>query len=615
MNHPWTPSRFYLSKLIKRLFWSFLGIVLIWLVNIIFYKPFNIDHFYERLLMQYALELPEELTKAGFFEHYGIKFHNDELDFPPQISKRMSDIAQNLEMLVSYKRASQTSSQLLSTDILHRELERQMIAYSFYYYDNPLNHLHGVHLEFPNFMMRFHTIENLNDAEKYIDRLSNFDIKIDSLLVGMQIRQDMDLLPPRIVIEKSLEQMREFVRPKIQENLLFVDFKHKTNRVESLTADAKNELYYQVNTMLTDVIYPSYFKLIGYYEEILPQASNKIGVERHISGIPYYHFLMKQYAEMDEGDIIEDELIATAEKELQRAKRGIRKIMHELALDSAISIGKHMTRILSDTSSRYSDSSDGRKNCLRSIGNLFHAASKKLTTQFYRQPQARLYVRRMPLFKEKYAPLYEYMPVKLNGRRYAVSYVNLRHIDYVHRFMTPATVYMELMPGNHFRSATQRERSEMPSFRRLIQFHAHTEGWKMYALQLAEEQKLFQNTKELLGKYYLELLYAVSMRVDIGIHYEQWTREKSYQYFVQQTGMLDDEAYRQIDEIIVYPAKAWAYYMGRNKILELRSKAMNKLKRRYNPKDFHQALLEKGSMPLDLLTTEIESYISDKSQE
>ncbi len=614
MNHPWNFSTYYFSKLMQRLFWSLLGVFLVWVVNSVWYKPFDIDHFYARLLVQYALEIPEELSKAGFFESYGIKFHNDELSLPPDEVKRNAEIAETLEMLVSYKRASQTPSQLLSTDILHRELENRMISNSFALHDNPINHLDGVHLEFPNFMIRFHRIDNLHDAEQYIARLSKFHIKIDSLLVNMKIREEEGLLPPKIVIEKSLEQLREFIQPTTRENILFLDFQTKVRNVEVLTADAKHELFYEANMMLTDVIYPSYQKLIDYYEKVLQQAPEQIGIERFMDGVGYYHFLMNKYTEMDEGDIIENELIEKADEEVRYAQAGIRRVMNRLALDSEVPVGKHMAMLLSDTNSRYSDSDNGRENCLQDIENLYDTAQKKLAWQFYKLPTAKLYVRRMPLFKEKYAPLYEYMPVKLSGSRYAISYVNLRHIDYVHRFMTPATVYMELMPGNHFRSATQRERSDLPSFRRLIRFHAHAEGWKMYALKMAEEQELFKNDNELLGKYYLELLYAVSMRTDIGIHHQQWTRTQAYEYFVQQTGMHNEEAYRRIDEIIIYPAKSWAYFTGRNKILELRTRAMRQLVSKYNPKEFHQIIVGKGLMPLDLLEIQVENYIAERKQ-
>jgi len=609
MNNLSNYLRLNVSKLMRRLFWSILGVGLVWGINSIWYKPFDIDHFYERLLIQYALEIPEDLTKAGFFEYYGLKFHNDELNLPANEEQRIQGITENLDMLVSYKRTQQTGSQLLSTDILHRELETRMISHVFAFHDYPMNHLNGIHLEFPNFMIRFHRINNLYDAEQYIERLSKFNIKIDKFLENMVLRQERGLLPPKIIIQQSLEQLREFIRPDTRQSLLFLDFQTKVEQVEVLTADARHELFYEANTMLTDVVYPSYQKLIEYYETILPEAPEEVGVWRFPDGMPYYHFLLKKYAETDEGDLVEEELIEIAKDEVHFAKAGIRRVLN---LDREASVGEYMDKILSDTVSRYSDTQAGREHCLQDIEKLCETAQQKLGSQFQYFPKAKLYVRRMPLFKEKYAPLYEYMPVKLNGSKYAISYVNLRHIDYVHRFMTPATVFMELMPGNHLRSATQRERADLPSFRRLIRFPAHAEGWKMYALKLAEEQRFFKNDEELLGKYYLELLHAVSMRADIGIHYEQWSRQRAYAYFVEKTGMHDEEAYRRIDEIIVYPGRAWAYFTGRNKILELRTKAMRELVSQYNSKEFHTIIMGKGLMPLDLLEIEVENYIRQK---
>ena len=149
------------------------------MVNVIWFMPFDIDDFYERTLIEYAIERPETLTKFQIGKNYGVQLYNDKLtDLSAQSdSSQYVYLVKQLEMLHSYKRSKQTARQLVSTEVLENFLENQMLEHSIYKnYAYPIDHINGAHLELPFFLATQHPIQSHGDAKDYIKRLNHVEL-------------------------------------------------------------------------------------------------------------------------------------------------------------------------------------------------------------------------------------------------------------------------------------------------------------------------------------------------------------------------------------------------------------------------------------------------------
>lgn len=596
------------KKLLKYTFWTLFSMAFLWVINTIWYKPFNIDHFYERWLWQLALKNPEQLTKAHFLEYYGIKFHNAEIDLPEDHEKAFKDLSKNLEMLNSYKRAEQSESQILSTTILGRYLENELLQEPYLNHNYPINHLNGVQIDFPDFMLSYHRIKDISDAEKYVIRVSKLNEKIDKIISNLTIRHDLGFVPPKYMLDIMLVQINNFLTKNTKDNILYLDFVNKVDKIEILPEQAKEELYFGLNSMIEDVVYPSYTKLSDYLSSLSESANDDVGIWRFPDSESYYASRITFYTNQDGGLI--DELHEQALKELQKTVEKIKPLMLAEGLPANDTlVGSGYAVLLNNKEQLYADDEKGRELFLKDFEKLL----KKSDTLLYKlvriKPNSGIEICRMPIFKETYSPLFVYDPITLKGDSTAFFYVNLRHISYIRKFLMPAWLCSELLLGKHLQQSKQREMLDVPNFRKLISFSAYQEGWIAYSLEVAEELGFFRNNLSLLGKYHLDLLKVASLVIDSGIHYKHWTREQSMDYLKNISGLSKDECARIVDEIIIYPGQAWAYRAGLNKINELREKAQIEIAENFDLRRFHEIILQNGALPLDVLSKEVDKHI------
>lgn len=172
--------------------------------------------------------------------------------------------------------------------------------------------------------------------------------------------------------------------------------------------------------------------------------------------------------------------------------------------------------------------------------------------------------------------------------------------------------YHEGIPGHHFQVAIQTELKGVPTFRTVIPFIAYSEGWALYAERLAWELGFYENDPYgNLGRLWSEMYRAVRLVVDTGIHFKRWTREEAIDYMVENSGMSTSGATSEVERYIVLPGQACAYKIGMLKILELREKAKQELGNKFDLREFHNAVLKNGAVPLDILEEIINDYISE----
>ena len=191
-------------------------------------------------------------------------------------------------------------------------------------------------------------------------------------------------------------------------------------------------------------------------------------------------------------------------------------------------------------------------------------------------------------------------------------YASLYDVKATPRFGMRTLAYHEGIPGHHFQLGIAQELQDLPTFRTVIPFPTYSEGWALYAERLAWELGFEQDPYDNLGRLRAELFRAVRLVVDTGIHDQRWTREQAISYMRRTTGMALSDVTAEIERYIVMPGQACAYKIGMLKILELRERAKQQLGPTFDLRDFHDAVLKNGALPLDILEQVVNDYIKAK---
>jgi uncharacterized protein (DUF885 family) len=201
----------------------------------------------------------------------------------------------------------------------------------------------------------------------------------------------------------------------------------------------------------------------------------------------------------------------------------------------------------------------------------------------------------------------------MDGSRPGVFFANLYDIRATPKFGMKTLAVHEGMPGHHFQIAIQQELKGLPTFRNILPFTVYAEGWALYTEQLMAELGLYQDDPfGDLGRLQAELFRAIRLVVDTGIHHKRWSRERAIAYMSGNAGMAKSDVEAEIERYIVMPGQACAYKVGMMKLLELRNKAQQELGDKFKLTDFHDVVLQNGSMPLAILERVVEQYIAAK---
>ena len=244
-------------------------------VHVWYFKPFSINLFFGREALQFALESPEMLSSIHILEQFGIDGHNAELDDESIASgdRLFARLKKAHATLVSYEDEDLSAADPMSKEIMLALLDMGVEAERFRYHNYPLNQMFGAQNGFPSFMESTHQVHNVGDAEDYVTRLSKVGVKFDQVLEGLRHREEIGVLPPQFVIDKVLEEMRNFVATPVEENILFAALTKKMEEAE-LAEDQQRRVGLAARQQIEATVYPAYGRFIAYFEERIAPSSN-----------------------------------------------------------------------------------------------------------------------------------------------------------------------------------------------------------------------------------------------------------------------------------------------------------------------------------------------------
>ncbi len=602
----------------KRLLKWFLGIVAVLLlvvavlaVNAIWFRPWSLNVFYEKVFVEVIFDEPELLSSLGLVEQFGITGHNAKLgdESPAHQQKQADKTRRDLEQLRQYPLARQNASQRLSTAVLEWFLSVQVEGEKYQWHNYPVNQLFGVQNQFPSFMANTHRLFTAQDCEYYIKRLGALPLKFDQTLEGLKLREQKGITPPRFVVEKVLKEMTDFVGQVPAENILATSFKKRVAKIDKLTEQQRADFQSRVEAEIGAKVYPAYQKMIGYFSELLPKTTTDDGVWKLPDGEAFYAYQLKQNTTTT---LNPGEIHALGVAEVARIEGEMRAILDANGY-AGQPIGAAMVALGKDPRFLFANDDAGRAAGLAEYTRLIDQALERSKQLFLTIPKAKIEVRRVPEFKEKTAPGAYYEGPALDGTRPGVFYSNLRDMSELPRWTMPTLAYHEGVPGHHFQIATAQELKGLPQFRKLIPFTAYSEGWALYTEWLAKEAGWYESDPfGDLGRLQAELFRAVRLVVDTGIHAQRWTREQAIAYMLEKTGMGEKEVTAEIERYIVNPGQACAYKVGMLKIRELRARAQQELGEKFDQREFHDTVLKNGALPLEILEQQVNEYIQRK---
>lgn len=601
-----------MKKLLKWSSWLLLTVVLLAglaFVQVWYFKPVSINLFYGKVFAKFGLRSPEMLSYMRILPPW-MDFYSDDLADASLAEEELGAqmVKDNLDTLRRYDRASLDREGQLSYDVLENFLAIQVAGDAFRGYDFPVNQMQGIQSGLPSFMTDAHQVNDAGDAENYIARLNKFPRKFAQVIEALDHYEAKGIVPPRFTVEKVIKQMQDFRALPAEQNTLYVSFKEKLDKLEASQIDParRGSLLAGVAAAIDQQVYPAYQQMIEHFTALLPKADGNYGAWHLPNGEAYYAWCIRNHTTTD---LSAEQIHQIGLDEVARISAQMDAILIGQGLSEG-SIGDRVRQITADPAQLYPDSDEGRQAILADYQRILDEVNQGLGAAFDIRPKLGVEVRAVPKFSEATAPGAYYSGGSFDGSRPGVFYANLRNVRETPRLGMRTLSYHEGIPGHHFQISIAQELKGVPFFRRILPYTVYSEGWALYAERLAWELGFEPEPLDNLGRLVGEMMRAVRLVVDTGIHAKRWTRQQAIDYMLANTGMGEDEVTAEIERYFVNPGQALAYKIGMLKILELRERAKTELGDKFDLKAFHNQVLGHGALPLDLLERVINEWIA-----
>ncbi|HKP78763.1 MAG TPA: DUF885 family protein [Phenylobacterium sp.] len=457
----------------------------------------------------------------------------------------------------------------------------------------------GAWQEVPDFLDSQHTIETREDAQAYVARLEAFAAMMDAEIERVRHDVGLGVVPPDFALTGALAGMKVLRAPADRSSL-----------VTSLANRAKakgiaGDWTAQATAAYEGKVIPALDRQMALLESLKPKAVHEAGCWRLPDGEAYYAQVL--YAQTT-SRITPAEVHRMGREVTAELSARADVLFRQLGFTKG-TVGERYIALYESKQGVYPNTDAGRAKIIADLNGVVQTMQTRLPEQFGTLPKAPLEIRRIPPATEGGASTH-YEGASLDGSRPGVYWLNLRDTAESPFWFLPTTTYHEGVPGHHMQITLQRE-ADLPMIRRAMEFGAYAEGWALYAEQLAQEMGLYKGEPlNELGYIHDALLRSARLVTDSGLHHLRWSREKAIAEMRAIEGDPEPLAAQEIERYAVWPGQACSYMVGKVTILRLREKARAALGPRYDPRQFHDAILLSGSMPLTALETVIDQYIA-----
>ena len=584
----------------------------LYLFNLFFMKPVSIDHYLSKEVLVDLVGSPEYMTYMGVFDSLNwATNHNAELSIigKDDIQNDIKSSQKSLKLLNKYEDSSLSDSQKITKRIAIFDIENGLNQLeNFPYHDYPLNQVRGAHHNIISFMSDQHPVRNYAEAKDFIKRTDLVKNVFEGQLYWLKKQAAEGIYAPEFVYEHLINQLNELINYSINEHPLYTEFFKK---VELLDISDSNfsSLDSGLRTSIETSVTPGFILLRDFMVSTKLMANKNHGIWSQPNGDEFYKLRIRSYTTTNYSP---EEIHNIGLSEVARISARMMEILTSLGYDPTKTAGALMNELNEDPSLLYDDTPNRKETVVQDYMDMVNEATTGIKDYFHSMPKAPVTVKAVPEYSEKTAPGGYYQAPALDGSRPGAFFVNLYDIKQTPKYSMKTLAYHEATPGHHHQIAHSMENDDLTLYRRFgYRTSAFSEGWALYAEQLALEAGLAPDPYDELGILQSEIFRAVRLVVDTGIHYKKWTRDEAIAYMKSKTGMSDTECRVEIERYIVWPGQALSYKVGMIKILELRQKAMDALGDKFSIKDFHSAVLDHGIPPLFIVEQKVDEMIEE----
>jgi len=538
-------------------------------------------------------------TSPEFASILGDKRYNDKLsDFSQGAIDR--DLAQNRVFLTKFTAVDATGfpeQERLNRDLMVRNLRETLDAAKFREWEMPVNQMNGLHIDAPQLVTSL-SFDTVKDYEDYIARLKQLPRAFRDVTVQMRKGMSEGLMPPKILLVQAAKQANDLATQKPEDSPFAIP---TTNFPKEFSATDRQRLRDGVLGALSDSVLPAYVKFTTFLgDEYAPHGRTDIGTWALPNGAERYAFAVRRSTTTN---MTPDEIHALGLREVARIEADQLVIAKKLGFPTVKALRDSIPRIpaLHPKS---------REEILDEYRHYVDQMSAKLPTLFGRLPKAKLEVMPIEAFLEKEASTH-YNQGTPDGSRPGHVFVNTYDFANQLTINNESTAYHEGIPGHHMQISIAQELPDLPPFRQQASYTAFQEGWALYSERLGKEIGFYQDPYKDYGRLDDEMLRAIRLVVDTGIHgREHWTRDQVLQFFREHSSNNEATIQSETDRYIAWPAQALAYKVGQLTILRLREKARTALGEKFLLPAFHDELIGAGALPMDVLETRMNEWIA-----
>lgn len=502
-----------------------------------------------------------------------------------------------LDELAQFDRAKLDPQQVVSARIIGWHMEQVVKRNAFADHAFIFNQFSGLHVSLVNFLSRTHPIRQRRDIDNYLARLGQVAGQLDEGIAQAQDAAARGFLMPDFITRSVLGQFDRFLEGEPAQNILVTSLDERAAKVADLSGEDRAALVAAAERLVAEAVIPAFTRARTLLQEQLPLTTAEAGVWRLPQGAEAYATALGFYTTTS---LSPQEIHDIGRREVIRIEAEMDRLLRQLGYTEG-TVRERFAQL--DLDSQPPAEPDPRPGLLARYQQILDDSAKRAESLFDLRPRAPCVVQRVPPFTEKTAAAHYTVPAR-DGSRPGTFWAPLPGPRFKMLNMRTLT-YHEAIPGHHFQLALIQEMTDLPRFRRDRIFgsnSANTEGWALYAEQLAVEHGWYEgDLKGHLGQLDAELFRARRLVADTGLHAMKWTRQQAIDYGIPA---------HEVERYVVWPGQACSYKIGQLKILELRAKARTALGEKFSIKEFHNTFLRAGVVPLSVLESIIDDWIA-----
>jgi uncharacterized protein (DUF885 family) len=537
-------------------------------------------------------------TSPIFASMLGDKRWNDKLD---DFSQKAidDDLEQSRKDVARFEAIDTTGfpeQEILNKTLMVRDLQMSLEGARFKSWEMPVSQFSGVHTFLPQ-LVSLLSFTSVKDYDDYIARMKQMPRYFNETVIQMRKGMAEGLMPPRILLEKVVDQANGLATKTPEES----PFAQPFNKFpDSISAAEQKRLREQGLAVIRDSVLPAYVSFTKFVrEEYAPKGRMEPGAWSLPNGAEYYAFRVK---ESTTTNLTPEEIHQIGLSEVTQIEAKMLQVVNQLGF-------KDLKSFSASLATNPKVHVHSRQEILDLYQKYVDQMYLKLPGMFGRMPKAKLLVMPIEEFREKEAST-SYIDGAQDGSRPAHIMVNTGNYEKGTTLDFETTAYHEGVPGHHMQIAIAQELPSLPPFRQNEYYTAYTEGWALYSERLGKEVGFFQDPYSYYGHLQDDMLRAIRLVVDTGFHYKHWTRQQVVDFFHDHSAIDEAEVQSETDRYMAWPAQALGYKIGQLEILKLRQYAKDQLGDKFSLSNFHDEVLGAGALPLDVLSSRIHEWVA-----